>query len=67
MEAVHTQPLLASLKAIFNTISQNGGLGSHLVYPEDSPLQIQTQPLEMTPHFGSKGELHLQGMIQWGL
>jgi hypothetical protein len=36
MEVVHVEPLLASLKAIFNTIPQNGGLCIHLERVDDN-------------------------------
>jgi hypothetical protein len=35
MEAVHAEPLLASLKAVLNTIPQNGGLCIHLEWVDD--------------------------------
>jgi hypothetical protein len=40
MEAVHAQPLLASLKAVFNTIPQNGGLCIHLVRVDDNDSTV---------------------------
>jgi hypothetical protein len=36
MEAVHGEPLLVSLKAVFNTIPQNGGLCIHLERVDDN-------------------------------
>jgi hypothetical protein len=36
MEAVHADPLLASLKTVLNTISQNGGLCIHLERVDDN-------------------------------
>jgi hypothetical protein len=39
-EAVHTEPLLASLKVVFNTIFQNGGLGRHLVRVDDNDSTV---------------------------
>jgi hypothetical protein len=36
MEAVYTKPLLTSLKAVFNTIPQIGGLCIHLVRVDDN-------------------------------
>jgi hypothetical protein len=43
MEAVDTGPLLASLKAVLNTIPQNGGLCIHLewVYDNDSTVILK--------------------------
>jgi hypothetical protein len=40
MEAVHAEPLLPSFKAVFNTISQNGGLGSHLERVDDNDRTV---------------------------
>jgi hypothetical protein len=36
MEAVHAEPLLVSLKAVLNTIPQNGGLCIHLERVDDN-------------------------------
>jgi hypothetical protein len=36
MEAVHVEPLLASLKTVLNTIPQNGGLCIHLERVDDN-------------------------------
>ena len=35
MEVVHAELLLASLKVVFNTISQNGGLCIHMEWVDD--------------------------------
>jgi hypothetical protein len=40
MEAVHTKPLLASLKAVFNTIPQNGGLCIYLEWVDDNDSTV---------------------------
>jgi hypothetical protein len=36
MEAVHAEPLFASLKAVLNTIPQNGGLCIYLEWVDDN-------------------------------
>jgi hypothetical protein len=40
MEAVHAKPLLASLKAVLNTIPQNGGLCIHLERVDDNDSTV---------------------------
>jgi hypothetical protein len=40
MEAVHAQPLLASFKAVFNIILQNGGLCIYLVWVDDNDSTV---------------------------
>jgi hypothetical protein len=40
MEVVHAEPLLASLKAVFNTIPKNVGLCIHLERMDDDDSTI---------------------------
>jgi hypothetical protein len=40
MEAVHAEPLVASLKVVLNTIPQNGGLCIHLERVDDNHSTI---------------------------
>jgi hypothetical protein len=40
MEAVHAEPLLTSLKAVFNAIPQNGGLCIHLEWIDDNDSTV---------------------------
>ena len=40
MEAVHAEPLLGSLKAVFNTILQNGGLCIYHVQVHDNDIIV---------------------------
>jgi hypothetical protein len=40
MEAVHAEPLLASLKAVLNIIPQNGGLCIHLERVDDNDSTV---------------------------